>query len=278
MIRTCPTCADFYSDGPVAFCPADGTPLADVDPHGDAWAEAGRVVEEKERLLSRQARRLRLRRVMMLTTTVLITTLVVLVVAVNTYVYLAPTPDAPIVAAALTPTLTPTPTPTPRRSEIPAWTPTPDTPSSLPFVPAVTPTPTPAPTPTPTRKTPDTKTPPETCTAADKQRLRSEVVAGHSAAWQETIKAERAAVIRENVPEGDPMAGLEVGQGEASLGPVSFDAHVSDSCASASVTSSYVWTVSWKLFSNGMSRKESKAVRRTKTFACRKDGGVWVCN
>ncbi|HVF45807.1 MAG TPA: hypothetical protein VM936_22455 [Pyrinomonadaceae bacterium] len=272
MIRACPRCGDFYADAPLAFCPADGTPLADVDPHGDVWAEAARVVEVKERVRRRRARRLRLRRVLVLTTTVMITTLVVLVVAVNTYVYLAPQPDAPVVAAALAPT----PTPTPRRSETPTPTPA-DGPPSLPFVPAVTPTPTPSPTPTPTRKTTDTKTPGETCTAADRGRLGNEIVAGNSAALRDAINEERTAVVRDNVPAGEPAKGIERGHGEATLGPVSFDAKVSESCASASVTASYEWTVTWEVFFNGTRKKEGKPVRRTKSFACRKGGGAWRC-
>jgi len=277
MIRTCTRCGDFYADGPLAFCPADGTPLADVDPRGETWAEAARVVEEKERVTRARTRRLRLRRVLTKTTSVLITTLVVLVVAVNTYVYLSPKPDAPVVAAALAPT------PTPRRSETPAWTPTPDAPSSLPFVPAVTPTPTPSPTPTPTRKTTptdtkETKETGETCTAADRQRLRDQLVAGNSAAWRGAIGAERDAVVRENVPPGEPERRIEVNHGEASLGPVSFEVSVEESCASASVAASYEWRVTWEVFFNGTTKRESKTVRRTKSFGCRKDGGAWRCN
>ena len=272
MIRTCPACGDFYADYSLGFCPADGTPLADLDPQGDAWAEAARVVEEKGRVLRRQARRLRLRRVLTTTTSVLITTLVVIVVAVNTYVYLSPGPGAPVVASAVTPT------PTPRRSETPEWTPTPDAPSSLPFVPAVTLTPTPDVTPTPPRKTTDTKkTPAETCTAADRQRLGNQIVAANSAAWQETIEGERATIIRENVPANTNALRVEVRGGGAELGRVSFAPNVSESCASASVSASYEWTVTWEVFSNGTWRRESKTVGRTKTFACRKDGGAWRC-
>lgn len=147
MIRTCPTCGDFYADVSLLFCPADGMPLADLDPQDETLTEATRVVEEKERVLRRQTRRLMRRRIITVTTSVLITTLVVIVIAFNTYDYLMLDSAAPAVAAALTPT----PTPAPGRSETPAWTPTPDTPSSLPFVPAVTPTPTPEATPTPDR-------------------------------------------------------------------------------------------------------------------------------
>lgn len=272
MIRTCPRCADFYADSSLGFCPADGTPLADVDPQGDSWTEAARVVEEKGRALRKSARRLRLRRVLTTTTSVLITTLVVIVAIVNTYVYLTPRPSAPVVAAALTPT------PTPSRSATPEWTPTPDAPSSLPFVPAVTPTPTIEVTPTPPRKTKDTKrTPVETCTAADRQRLGNEIVAANSAAWRETIQGERAAIIREHVPANTNALRVEVRGGGAELGRVSFNPNVSESCASASVTASYGWTVIWEAFSNGAWRRESKTVGRTKTFSCRKDGGAWRC-
>jgi hypothetical protein len=107
-----------------------------------------------------------------LTTTVLITTLVVCVAAINSYIYLAPEPDAPVVAAALATPRQPKSTETP-----PPPTPATDYPSSLPFVPAVTPTPppgassppgantnpsgptTPSDTSTPTDKTTPTPTP-----------------------------------------------------------------------------------------------------------------------
>ena len=168
MIRTCPRCGDFYADDAVAFCLADGTPLADVPTHGDTWAEATRVVEDKVRVLRRQTRRLRLRRVMTMTTTMLIMTMVVCVIIADTYVYFVPQPEAPAIDAPLTPT----PTPLPWRSETPVPTPTQDFPS-LPFVPAVTPTPTPEATPTPDRvrnpsgpaNTGDTSTPTPTPTA-----------------------------------------------------------------------------------------------------------------
>jgi hypothetical protein len=147
MIRTCPKCGDFYADGPLLFCPADGAPLADLDPRGETWSEASRVVEEKERTLRRLTRRVKARRVLVTTTTVLITTVVVCVVALNAYVYLRPEPDAPVVASALAP-----PRPKPPTTPEPTQTPPPDGASSLPFVPfvpAVTPTPTPDETKTP---------------------------------------------------------------------------------------------------------------------------------
>jgi hypothetical protein len=166
MLRTCPRCGDFYADDSLLFCLADGTPLAEVDPHGDTWAEGTRVVKEKGRVLRRLTRRLRLRRILMMTTTVLITTTVVFVVAVNTYVYFTPQPDAPVVAAALTPSPSPTPSETP------------------------SPTPTPTPTPTPS------------CTARDRQRVIDAIEARQKAEWRTAIEGERDAIKRAHVPDG----------------------------------------------------------------------------
>src|SRR4051812_46457677 len=99
MIQTCPTCGDLYADSPAAFCLADGTPLADVDPHDEHWNEVVRYVEEKEKALRRQRRRLRWRRALLSTTTILVTTLIVCVVAVNSYIYLGPVEEEVAVAA-----------------------------------------------------------------------------------------------------------------------------------------------------------------------------------
>jgi hypothetical protein len=273
MIRTCPRCGDFYADDSLLFCLADGTPLADVVPHSDAWAEGSRVVEEKERLMRAQSRKLMRRRVLMTTTTLLIMTVVVCVVAVHTYVSLSPEPDAPVAAAALTPTPTPTPTP----SETPRPTPTPDA-ASLPFVYVTpTPTPTPSPTPTPTRKATDTKTPAEKCAGEDGQRLKNEIVAGHAADWRRDIEREHDAVVKENVPKGSPLVSAEVSRGEASHGEVTYAATFNESCTSASVTETYVWTVTWEVYFNGKRKPESKTVNRSRTFACEKSGGAWRC-
>ena len=271
MIRTCPRCGDFYADDSLLFCLADGAPLADVDPRGDAWEEGSRVVEEKERALRERSRKVMRRRVLMMMTTLLITTLVVCVLALHTYVSLSPEPDAPVVASALTPTPTPTRTP----SETPRPTPTPDT-ASLPFV-YITPTPTPTPSPTPPRKTTDTKTPVEKCTAEDRQRLKSEIVAGHANDWRNDIQKEHDAVVKENVPRGSPATGVEISRGDATLGEVNYEATFDESCSSASVTASYTWTVTWDVFFNGRTKKESKPVRRSKTLACEKSGGAWRC-
>lgn len=82
-MRTCPTCGEYYEDGPLAFCLADGTPLADVDPSGEKWDEAARAVREKAEKLSRRGRRLKWRRVAVWVVATLMTTVVVCVVVIN---------------------------------------------------------------------------------------------------------------------------------------------------------------------------------------------------
>jgi hypothetical protein len=260
MIRTCPACGDFYADASLLFCPSDGTPLADVSPHDETWAEGSRVVEEKERLLRSQTRRLKLRRAVMTTMTVLITTMVVCVVVVNTYIYLAPQPDAPVVVAAVTPR------PSPKPSETPRPTPTPDSPSSLPFVPAITPTPTPSPTPTPTdKKTP----PPPSCTDDDRRRLRDDIIARNSAAWRKAIDEERDEITREYMPDDAADPGVTLSE------PIRYEVTFSKACAPISVTATYAWRVKWA--ADPRMPAGEKKVDRTKTFACKKVGAEWRC-
>jgi hypothetical protein len=92
-MRTCPTCGEFYEDGPLAFCLADGTPLADVDPSSEKWEEAARAVREKAEKLSRHGRRLKWRRVAVRVVTTLLTAVVVCVVVINGVIYLGPPRD-----------------------------------------------------------------------------------------------------------------------------------------------------------------------------------------
>lgn len=187
MMRVCPKCGDFYADGSSPFCLADGTPLADVAPDGEEWSEGVRVVQEKGRVLRELERKRKWRRVVTSVTTALITTTVVIVLAVNSYIYLKPTPEADVLTQALMPptasdaptdpapqstpadsTPEPSPQPTVTREPTPTptetVTPTPDvkspstpTPTTSPTVsptvsttPTMTPTPTPPPPPTPT--------------------------------------------------------------------------------------------------------------------------------
>jgi len=57
-MRTCPKCGAYYSDVQLAFCLADGTPLADVSPHSEKWSNGSRTIEEKAKRLRNQKRKL----------------------------------------------------------------------------------------------------------------------------------------------------------------------------------------------------------------------------
>jgi hypothetical protein len=92
-MRTCPTCLDYYADEGLAFCLNDGAPLVGVDPSSEAWREGTRILEEKERALNRQQRKVKRRRVLLKSMTMLMATLVVFVIAVNGVIYLKPEPE-----------------------------------------------------------------------------------------------------------------------------------------------------------------------------------------
>jgi len=53
-MRVCPKCGDYSADDLLAFCLADGTSLVEVDPKGDSWQKASRVIEEKRKRLRKQ--------------------------------------------------------------------------------------------------------------------------------------------------------------------------------------------------------------------------------
>lgn len=184
MMRCCPKCGAYSADGLLTFCLVDGTPLLAISPESSAWSEGVRVLEEGERSLRKQRRKLRWRRIVMGATTMVITTMVVCVVAVNGWIYLKPNPDRrhpqppylstlPGVGGSIMPnpdiapvpdqptlpgtaTLSPDREPSPSRSTGPSPSPDSGTPTPSPtltltmvFTPTPTPTPTP-PTPTPT--------------------------------------------------------------------------------------------------------------------------------
>jgi uncharacterized protein (DUF2141 family) len=80
-MRFCSKCGDFYADRLLAFCPADGMPLIDVDPSSDLCDQATRVIEQKQNALKTQQRRLKWRRAML--GAMLMATMVVTVLAVT---------------------------------------------------------------------------------------------------------------------------------------------------------------------------------------------------
>jgi hypothetical protein len=243
LLRTCPMCGDFYAEDAPPFCLADGTPLAEVDPRGESWAEGTRVVEEKTRLVRRRVRRLKLRRVLMTMTTVLITTMVVYVVASNYVVYLKPDPEAPTLLAAVTPSPSPT-SPTP--------------------VPIPTPSPEPSPTPTPA------------CTDEDMRDAEGLIVNGKNRErWHDVIEGERPAVIKRHVPPLPTPTREDIRRGEAELSPVVYKAAFSKDCTVATVTARYEWRVTWAV--DGAPNREAKTVKGARKFECSKDGAAWRC-
>lgn len=80
-MRFCSRCGDFSADPLLAFCPADGTPLAEVDSQGDSWDRATRVIEQKQNALKTQQKKLKWRRVIL--RAMLMTTLIVTVAVFN---------------------------------------------------------------------------------------------------------------------------------------------------------------------------------------------------
>ncbi len=118
MMRTCPTCGEFYGDEALAFCLADGTPLRNIDRSSEEWNEGSRVIEEKGQALRRQERRVKWRRVFSSAVTMLIVTMVVFVVAINGWIYLKPPAKEAVVA-----TTAPVEDPTETHKSMPATPP-----------------------------------------------------------------------------------------------------------------------------------------------------------
>lgn len=113
-MRICPKCGDYYADGSLAFCFADGTPLVSVDPGSQKWDEGARVIEKKANELSKQKRRLKWRRIS-LSTMIILTVVAFVLAAAHSRFYLEPPPPPPPPSPTQTPTPAPpwSPTPTP---------------------------------------------------------------------------------------------------------------------------------------------------------------------
>jgi hypothetical protein len=276
MIRTCPKCGDYYLDELLAFCPADGTPLVVVAPHGESWREGSRVIEAKERRLREERRRLKWRRVLLRAMTLLLVTMVVIVLTVNGLIYLNPQPEevAEETPSEDKPTLGPAPAgslvPSTRGKPARATSPRP-TPSPTPGVVQVKttpahdtgpePTPTPMPTPTPT------PTPLPACSEADKSRELRTIINRYGEKWRRSIEGERQKIIAENVRGGAERA-------EASLGPLEYESAFLKGCGMLLVTARYAWQVS----SNPNGTLNVVSVPKRKRFTCAKTLGIWLCS
>jgi hypothetical protein len=290
MIRTCPKCGDYYADEPAGFCLADGMPLVSVEPNTESWSEGARVIEEKAQALSKQRRKMSLRRVLMTATTMLIVIMVVCVVAVNGFLYLQPeqeevvstepsTQPPPLVDSITpgtqsTPTRAPSPRPTVKPNGVPVkretTTPKPDTKASPTPTPA---SPTPSPRPSPSPRTILSSIPIPTpvaapvCSDADKSLERRLIIDRYGERWRRMIEGERRKIIAENVPAG-------VENAEAGLGAVEYEAAFSKACAVSSVTARYAWRVRTNF--NGTTKVVT--VAKQKRFACVKAAGNWLCS
>jgi hypothetical protein len=294
MMRLCPKCGDYYVEVSLAFCLNDGTPLVVVKPRSESWSEGERVIEEKEKALKKQTRRIKWRRVLFSAMTMLIATVVVFVVAVNSFIYLKPeqeevVPDKPSTPATAPDGLTasviprapgkPVPTPTPWLKATPRPTASPV--AAIIITPTPTPTPTPRPTPSPTPKltpTPSpspqlTSVPAPKCTDADKSREREAIIRRFGDRWRRNIEGERGQVIARNAPAGAGIAPAGVNNAEASLGPIEYQITFSDACMPGLVRARYVWQIRTNV--NGTIRVAT--VAKEKRFTCVKVGGAWLC-
>lgn len=278
MIRTCPKCGDYYADELLGFCPADGAPLLPVAVHTESWREGSRVIEAKEKRLSRQSRRLKWRRVLLRAMTMLLVTMVLIVVVVNGVIYLNPQPeevaedtpsgDNPALDGAPAGSLIPsprgkparatsprpTPSPTPRVVQVNS-TPTPDT------RPEPSPSPRPSPTPSPTPP------PLPACSEADRSLELKTIINRYGDKWRRSIEGERRKIIEENVPDGADRA-------EASLGPLEYESAFIKGCAAVLVTARYAWQVS----SSSNLTAKGVSVPKKKRFTCVKTLGIWLCS
>ena len=253
MIRTCPKCGDYYADGSLAFCLADGTPLVEVDPLGESWSEGVRVIEGKEQALRRQKRKLKWRRILLSSMTMLIAVMVVCVVVVNGILYLKPKPEEEQASVQPSPQIViPAPTTEPIADE--TITPTPDTKSQT-----LSPTPTPTPTPK--------------CSVADKSSEEKAILKKYSAAWKRNIEGEKPKVIAKNMPAGVANSNAFLGfpQPEAPL-EIKYESRFPKACT-ASVTAKYMWQVRKNI--NGTITVVP--VPRVQRFVCVKTGETWRC-
>jgi hypothetical protein len=239
MMLLCPRCGDYYADGSLAFCLADGTPLVSVNPGSDKWSEGARIIEQKDQALKKQKRRKQWWRVSSVMT-MLIVTMAVYGVVAKRYVYLVP---------AASPTPTPLSSPSPSSSTSPSTTPSPSPLPTTTIVIKETPTPT-----------------PKMCSDADERR-EEQIIRSYLPAWRQNIQGERAKVVAENVPDGARNA-------EAILGGIELQVTFVIPCKSAAITARYGWQVSFSL--NGAPPK-TKTVSRKRTIGCGKAFGIWVC-
>jgi hypothetical protein len=272
MMRFCPQCGDYYADNLLAFCLADGAPLADVDPRSERWNEGARVIEEKASALKRQQRKLKRRRVVLRAATLLVVVMVVCVAVVNSLIYLELTPqeDAldepstpatpPAVAKGSTPPRAPSKTsptakPKPTATPKPTTTPTPVKTSTPPPDTTTTTTTTYPPTVTLSPTLPSITSLVPTCSEADQSRERQSIIRKFGERWRQS-----------NAPAGADNR-------EAELASADYQIVFAKGCMAGSVTARYVWRVK-----PNAATAQVAPVLKVKKYACMKIGGVWLCS
>ena len=275
-MRTCPTCHDYYADESLDFCLNDGAPLAGVDPSGDEWNDAARIIKETEDALKQRRRKVKRRRILFNSMTMLMATLIVFVIAVNGFIYLKPEPEGTAgkaeepfrEVAAKAPSVTVPPgKSTPTRVPWPVGTPLP---SATPTVTAGRPKPTPQPSPRTTtvsiEPTPIPSPVASVCTDADKTREREAIVRSFGETWRRSIEGERQRIISENAP-------ARAANTEATLGALEYNVAFFNFCRAVTVTARYAW----QLRSNVNGTIKVSSVAKERRFACMKIGGAWLC-
>jgi cytoskeletal protein RodZ len=145
-MRICPTCRAFYADPQLAFCLADGTPLANVDPKSERWQEGSRALEATAKRLSkvaRHTRKLRWLRIVLIAVSAL-----VLAVVMSRSFTVETTNPSQAVSPDRSPGPSPVASPSVLSSSLPSSSPSPSpSPSSSPASPSSSISPTPTPTP-----------------------------------------------------------------------------------------------------------------------------------
>jgi hypothetical protein len=263
MIRTCPKCGDYYADALLAFCLADGTPLGNVAPTSEKWNEAARAIQAKERILSKQKRKLKWRRIVM--STMAITTLVMLLVAVNALISVETVPNRDIAS----------------RPSIPETTPAVVNDSSPASVAAeVSPAPSQNPvlvsiekeTPTPTPIVISASGKPPECSIGNKNQEEKAITDKYGAAWQGSVVGDGPQIDHQELPFGVANTNGAIRIEKPKL-ITEYQSTFPKLCV-ATVTASYSWLVTINF--NGQRKVLHKNAGRRK-FTCEKTGQAWHC-
>lgn len=246
-MRVCPKCGDYSADDLLAFCLADGTPLVEVDPAGDSWQKASRVIEEKRKRLNRRTRSARWTWVLAGATTILVAAVLVS----RSFTVETTPPRLPVL---ISPSPTPFPSPSPSPSPSPVSSPPLD------------PSPSPSPPPSPVRDSSAAPTPVARCVDAG-NREKELILAKFGPGWRQIPKSDHARLVNQHTIVGTPVP-------EVTLTAVAFETKPTKAC-SASVSAKYLWRV-YK-GGNPVRPPQNLAAETKKQFNCSKTGSSWHC-